>query len=149
MSVSVSRRTLIAVTTALASLGGYGAYKGIKADDRASAAQEDAATAQQLGEHGAELAVKATAVAVERYDDIADKLSPTAKVANDLANACATRAELEAVHRRIDALPLAGRRRGYRRRTPAVEVPPEVNKPLPPAPPVPLPAAPPTEGAKP
>ncbi len=134
-SVTISRKALAGIVAALGALGGFGVYTGVKADDKASDAQDDATKAQRLGEAGAKLAKTATAVATERYDDIAEKLDPTAKVADDLANACATRAELEAVHRRIDALPLAGRRRRPgRRRTPAVFVPPEVKAPLPPTP---------------
>jgi hypothetical protein len=134
-SVTISRKALAGIVAALGALGGFGVYTGVRADDKASDAQDDAAHAQQLGERGAKLAQTAKVEASAGYAATREKLDATAEVAADAATACVTRAELEAVHRRIDGLPLAGRRRRTgRRRVPAAVVPPEVNAPLPPTP---------------
>lgn len=133
--VTISRRTLIGLVTALAGLGGAGLYTGVRADASAD-------EAKQLGEHGAEVAKTAKREAqtakVEAsagYQATREKLDATATVAAGAATACATRAELEAVQRRIDELPLVGgRRRPRARRVPAAVVPPEVKAPLPPTP---------------
>lgn len=125
-SVSLRWPHVIAILGFLGLGGGYLRYTVVKADDRAG-------EARALAGQGAEIAKGAAAGAAQDYAAIDAKLGPTAAVAAATASACVTRAELEAVHRRIDALPLAGFRHRPRRTAPAVSVPSAVTAPLPPS----------------
>lgn len=129
--LTIGRKTLIGIIVALGGTSGGGLYLGARADDTAGEAKERAVEAKAIGTAGARAAQTAKVEASAGYAATREKLDATAEVAADAASACVTRAELEAVHRRIDALPLAGRRGRGRGRRPVVVVPPEVKAPLP------------------
>lgn len=117
---------LVALSTAIPAL-----VQSCAARDTAGKAKVESAEAKKLGVNGAKLAQTAKVEASAGYAATKEKLDATAEVAADAATACATKAEIAELHRRIDGLPLAGRRSRRGRRVPAAVVPPEVKAPLP------------------
>lgn len=121
---------LASLITAITARVQSGETKGDVVEVRAEARQAKATVVEatrQAGEAKQD-AVEATKAAVDAKEAIAETVNPTAKVAVDLARECATKADIEAVHRRINALPLAGALapQPKQRSKPAAEVPASV-----------------------
>lgn len=120
---------LVALSTAIPAL-----VQSCAAKQTAEKAEERSERGEVAARSAKVEAVKAKTEATAGYAVTKEKLDATAEVAADAATACATKAEIADLHRRIDALPLAGRRPRRGRRRPGVVVPPEVKEPLPPTP---------------